>query len=164
MNDKLNKMVQLAKELRLGESFTFKGMTAEVLAFSDEHVFVTIPEIAVSPEEFEGAVGAKRVEDKAKEELKRQIWQLEREIDRLLHDPQYREYRMDQAYRERRYRERRYDDMRVALAYGAVSIQNIGIEDYSAFTERPSEPAKPIWIDPLWGKEPSAGQKKSKKK
>lgn len=154
---KLEKMVALAEQLKIGEPIDYKGVEARIMAFSDEHVFV---EVEVTPEELESGIAEKRVRDLRGEELERRVYQLEQEIDRILHDPSYRERRLDQAFRERRYRERRYDDMRVALDYGAVSIKNIGMVDFSPFIEAPPPPPKPVWIDPLWSKAPGAGQKK----
>lgn len=164
MNDRLRKMVELSQQIKVNDFFQYKNLEAKVLAFSDEHVFAVVPEVIITPEEFEGAVGHKLVRDQNVERLRKENHQLNNEIERLLLDPEYYKYRAHQRDRERRYRERELYRMDRSYDEFMLRAKNTGFYGGADFGEGPSPPPKPIWIDPLWKEEPGAGQKKSKKK
>lgn len=150
MSTKLEQMVALAKCLKLGQPINYKGLTAKVEAFNDEGVFLSVEEIKVDPADFEGPLDAKIVKDKREEELKRRIYALENEIDRLLYAPRYRESRMNDEYRERNRMENYHLQMRAMRDLPLSKMP-------SAFDSGLN--TKSTYIDPMFYKSPT--QKKS---
>lgn len=150
----LKKMVELIKDLKLGQHIDYKGIDATITAFNDEGVFLKADEIKVLPDEFEGGAEAKSVKDKRVEELKREAWQLRNEIERLLNDRDYYEYRRrresDYRYEQRRRMERSMESMR-----DMMSPQFTGIYGGGEFVMDSPLPRKEVWIDPLTYKAPS---------
>lgn len=154
MVTKLEMMVELSKCLKLGQPIPYKGMTANVLAFNDEGVFLTVPEVKVPPEEFEGPVDQKRIKDRELEEARREIHSLRNEIDKMLYDREYYEYRRRRDDRYHRQRRERMADLNDAMNL-MMSPRFTGIYGGGEFRMEEALPKKEIWIDPLAYKQPS---------
>ena len=154
MVTKLQQMVELSKCLKLGQPVPYKGLAAKVMAFNDEGVFLTVEEIKVAPEEFEGPVEAKMVKDKQVEEARREAHQLRNEIDRLLNDPEYYAYRREREGRYRREMMRMREDSMYAMR-NMMSPIHTGIYGGGEFVSASPMPKREMWIDPLSYKQPS---------
>lgn len=162
--NKLQMMLDLSKKLSIGAPFRFKGLAAKVQAFSDEHLFLTVPEIAVPPDQIESAGTEFFARDRVMLDLEKENWELKNEIERLLHDRSYREHRLDQV--EMRNRRMREQDMmyRPILGRGFDLGQEPRITDNPRrvvdvpgyFTKQKEVPKyEAPWIDPLSIKKPS---------
>jgi len=146
MADKISKMLEVANRLKVGSVIPYRSMQAKVEAFSDEHLFLSVAEIAVEPDDIETLADSVKVRDREVESLKRRIYGLEQEIDRLKHDPYYR----DQQRRRDEYdREKMRDSYRMMMDYG--SLKPIRYPTNS--TERADIPAP--YFDPLKWSNPS---------
>lgn len=108
---KLVAMTELSKKMELGKLVPYRDMQAKVEAFSDEHVFLSIPEIAVNPEDVESLADGVRIRDREVENLKRECQQLRGEIDRLIHDPYYLDRRRERERYDRKMMDRMYMEM-----------------------------------------------------
>ncbi len=147
---KLAKMSELIKDLKIGQPIKFKNMDAKIEAFSDEAVYLCVPEVRVDPDDFEGTAEAKRIRDREIENLKSEVYRLKEENHRLLHDPYYREdARQREEFRERQRRDS-YSMMREAMYFDKpihrLDPRAIRLDDI---------PRKDYYIDPLSFKKPS---------
>lgn len=134
-------MVEISKKMELGKLIPYRNMQAKVEAFSDEHVFLSIPEIAISPEDVENLAEGVRVKDREVENLKREVHQLRGEIDRLLNDPYDMERRRERERYERKMMDRVYMEMPKYMSWDLAT---------------PHTPPKPApYFDPLSFKRPS---------
>lgn len=148
MDEKIAKMIAVASALKVGSIIPYRSMQAKVEAFSDEHLFLSVPEIAVAPDDIEQVADGVRVRDREVENLKRRIYGLEQEIDRLKHDPYYRD---QQRRRDEYERERRMSDYRMVSEFASLAMKPIRYPTNS--TERVDIPAP--YYDPIKWSKPS---------
>lgn len=156
--NKLEQMVELVKKLELGQVLPFRDLEAKVMAFSDEAVYLSVPEIRVEPDLFDAQTT--RVDDRALREARNEIMRLKQEMEHMLEDSRYYEYKRSKEhhYRDRmrqlsRETDRSYRDMYLSPNY-------TGIYGGSEFTSRVDLPKREMWIDPLSYKEPTQKGKK----
>lgn len=156
---KLEKLLQMAKQFKLGDAFTVRGMDAKIIAYSDEHVFFSIPELAVDPDEID--LQAKRARDLKLENANAEIYRLQEELRRLMVDPSYYNHRRErELYNDRAMRDR-YNMMDYMRNISPRDIVRDPFLKGPRLTEyQPPVPGEAPWIDPLPLKVPS--QKKSK--
>lgn len=152
---KIEKLLKLATEFKPGAAFKLRGFDAKVTAYSDEHMFLTIPEAAVDPDEID--VAGKRVRDRELDNARDEIRRLNMEMERMLADPYY----ADDRRRRYRYEQDRRRDYYDSMDYmrRATSMMDIVRDPFRkgpVITEgAPKPPGEAAWIDPLAWREPS---------
>lgn len=156
---RLEKMVALSKKYPLGTPVTYKGLDTEIVALSDENFFLKVADVSISPEEIEGETKSAVVRDREIEGLRRQIHDLNHQIEHMLQDQDYYRYRREEESSYRRDRDRSYRDMQDGMRL-MMSPNYTGIYGGGEFTSRVDVPQRKIYIDPLNGKEPTQRKRK----
>lgn len=148
----LEKMNALAAKLTVGDKFRFKGLDAKVQAFSDEHLFLEVPEIAVTPDEVEGGGDNFFVRDREMQRLKDRIRELEIDRERMLSDPRYFE---EMHYRHNRNRQRERDLSRISRYDTDRYVYDLQRGDIPIDLKHGPTPLPPTYIDDLAFKRPT---------